>query len=339
MDFGAFPQKLIDLLRLCAAEEEKSAPRYILELVSPSPSSLASPLGPPSGAVLKLIETNPFKNLEHLSLKLVAGTDADVKRHLAAQLKALKETLSSKSDAFARREAEGQERLRSTEDRLAAASTRLEEVTRQSQEEKTRLTSTLQRDLLAEKERVAAVLDECQRKAETERKTAENERQKERKQLEARLTNLEAANRELTDRRYSNEASIRELKARLHSLEEDLERTSTDLATQRKTNVAIDNELRLKEKEADSLAHKVSRCEEEIRDKEKVLQRSSELLAEERKKNDELEVKTEAGTAKEKKLEKYVKSLSEEVKKGNEIIKRLQVSLAFLWLKIKNDPF
>ena len=49
------------------------------------------------------------------------------------------------------------------------------------------------------------------------------------------------------------------------------------------------------------------------------------MLSSSSKKNEELEVRAEAGSAKEKKLEKYVKSLSEEVKKGNEIIKRLQV--------------
>ena len=332
VDFGAFPQKLIDLLHLCAAEEDKPTPRYILELVSPSRSSISSSSSsslsssnPHSFALLKLIETNPFKNLEHLSLKLVAGTDGDVKAHLAHKLRALRETLTSETNSFTQRESDLGERLRSTEALLASTSSRLEELTLQSQEEKTRITSTLQRDLLAEKERASAARDECQRKADADRKNLELDRQREKKQLEARVTNLEAANRELTDRRYSNEAAIRELKAKLASLEEDHERVSAELSTQRKANVAVDNELRLKEKEADGLLHKLSRCEEEIKDKEKVLQRSSDLLTEERKKNEELEARTEAGSAKEKKLEKYVKSLSDEVKKGNEIIKRLQV--------------
>ena len=327
VDFGAFPQKLIDLLHLCASEEEKPCPKYILELVK---SKCRTPVSPtPSFASLKLIETNQFKNLEHLSLKVVAGTDADVKNYLAAKLKNVKETLTAETTAFSRRESELSERLRSTEDRLDATTNRLDDFKVQSQEEKTSLTSTLQRDLLAEKERVSAVRDECQRKADADRKALEADRQREKKQLEARSTNLEAANRELTDRRFSNEAALREFKAKVGALEEDLERASTELSTQRKTNVAVDNELRIKEKEAANALHKLSRCEEEIRDKEKVLQRSSELLAEERRKNGESEGSAVAAAAKEKKLEKYVKSLSDEVKKGNEIIKRLQVRLEY----------
>ena len=204
VDFGAFPQKLIDLLHLCAAEEDKPTPRYILELVSPSRSSISSSSSlssslsssnPHSFALLKLIETNPFKNLEHLSLKLVAGTDGDVKAHLAHKLRALRETLTSETNSFTQRESDLGERLRSTEALLASTSSRLEELTLQSQEEKTRITSTLQRDLLAEKERASAARDECQRKADADRKNLELDRQREKKQLEARVTNLDAAYR------------------------------------------------------------------------------------------------------------------------------------------------
>ena len=138
VDFSAFPQKLIDLLRLCAAEEEKSTPKYLLELVSPprgGGGGGGSAAGRPSTSIaqLKLIETNPFKNLEHLSLKLVVGSDTDVKTHLAAKLKALSETLSSETSACAAREAELRERLRSAEHRLSDASARLEEERTQSQ--------------------------------------------------------------------------------------------------------------------------------------------------------------------------------------------------------------
>ena len=79
------------------------------------------------------------------------------------------------------------------------------------------MTSSLQRELLAEKERVSAVRDEWQRKVEAERKSQEAERQREKKQLEARATNLEAANRELTDRRYANEAALGALKSKVRT--------------------------------------------------------------------------------------------------------------------------
>jgi hypothetical protein len=40
--------------------------------------------------LMKIIETNQFKQLCHLSLMLSVGNDADIKKHLAVQLKSLK---------------------------------------------------------------------------------------------------------------------------------------------------------------------------------------------------------------------------------------------------------
>ena len=44
-----------------------------------------------SQGLLEVVETNPFKHLVHLSLKFVSGTDEDVKNHLAACLKRVKD--------------------------------------------------------------------------------------------------------------------------------------------------------------------------------------------------------------------------------------------------------
>ena len=58
--FGAFEDNLIQLLALCASEGAKSVPKFILRLEVFSATELAT---------LKIIETNPFKNLCHLSLR------------------------------------------------------------------------------------------------------------------------------------------------------------------------------------------------------------------------------------------------------------------------------
>ena len=41
-------------------------------------------------ATLNVVETNPFKHLNHLSLKFVPGSDSDVKKYLADCLKQFK---------------------------------------------------------------------------------------------------------------------------------------------------------------------------------------------------------------------------------------------------------
>lgn len=85
VDFLAFPQKFIDLLQQCTQEHAKEIPRFLLQLVSPAAILDNSP------AFLNVVETNPFKHLTHLSLKLLPGNDVEIKKFLASCLKCSKE--------------------------------------------------------------------------------------------------------------------------------------------------------------------------------------------------------------------------------------------------------
>ncbi|XP_055440956.1 spindle assembly abnormal protein 6 homolog isoform X3 [Bubalus kerabau] len=85
VDFLAFPQKFIDLLQQCTQEYAKEIPRFLLQLVSTEAILDNSP------ALLNVVETNPFKHLTHLSLKLLPGNDVEIKKFLADCLKCSKE--------------------------------------------------------------------------------------------------------------------------------------------------------------------------------------------------------------------------------------------------------
>ena len=76
VDFPTFPSKFVELLRQCqasAASEEH--PRFV--------ASLSCLCGTPT---FNVTESNPFRQLTHLSLRFVAGNDAAIKRHLAGRL-------------------------------------------------------------------------------------------------------------------------------------------------------------------------------------------------------------------------------------------------------------
>ena len=45
--------------------------------------------------VLEIVETNPFKHLCHLSLKMTEGNETQIKKHLSAKLRQLKEERES----------------------------------------------------------------------------------------------------------------------------------------------------------------------------------------------------------------------------------------------------
>lgn len=61
-----------------------SFPRFLLQLASPAAVLDNSP------ALLNVVETNPFKHLTHLSLKLLPGNDVEIKKFLAGCLKCSK---------------------------------------------------------------------------------------------------------------------------------------------------------------------------------------------------------------------------------------------------------
>lgn len=56
------------------------------------------------------------------------------------------------------------------------------------------------------------------------------------KQMESRLYEMEGVNKDLTDRKYKSESSIRELKSKLSTLEEEHMRVKQELQGLRKQN-------------------------------------------------------------------------------------------------------
>lgn len=114
VDFSSFPRKFIELLENCRGtagcdaalnpdpnssgtaggdgrtDEARSARgTAALAAEGTRPSFLArlETLVPGGFSVFSLVETNPFKELTHLSLKFRAGNDAAIKTYLAARLR------------------------------------------------------------------------------------------------------------------------------------------------------------------------------------------------------------------------------------------------------------
>ena len=93
VDFPTFPSKLVELLRQCqAAALSEDHPRFV--------ASLSCLCGTP---MFTITESNPFRQLAHLSLRFVAGNDAAIKRYLAGRLADFKAELATVSDDLAQR--------------------------------------------------------------------------------------------------------------------------------------------------------------------------------------------------------------------------------------------
>uniref|UniRef100_A0A8C3S3F9 Spindle assembly abnormal protein 6 homolog n=1 Tax=Chelydra serpentina TaxID=8475 RepID=A0A8C3S3F9_CHESE len=301
VDFSAFPQKFIDLLEQCILEQRKQVPRFLIQLVTSSPALDCMP------AYLNVVETNPFKHLTHLSLKLLAGSDSDIKKYLAICIKNLKA--------------------------LAEKSKKLDKLQNEWTSQTASLTNKYSQEITAEKEKVLQIQTQYQLQHEQQKKEMEATCNRKVHHLETRASDLETVNKDLTERKYKSESSIRELKSKLAGLDEEYQRTKQEVLSLQRENSTLDAECHEKEKLLNQLRTRIAVLEQEVKDKEQVVIRSTDVCesAQEHKLEESLEMKQlQIG-----KFETTVKSISEELLKANEIIKKLQGEMKKVMEKMK----
>ncbi|XP_021086873.2 spindle assembly abnormal protein 6 homolog isoform X3 [Mesocricetus auratus] len=288
VDFLAFPQRFIDLLQQCTQEHGKETPRFLLQLISSAALLDNMPV------FLNVVETNPFKHLIHLSLKLLPGNDVEIKKFLAGCLKC-------------------------------------------SKEEKLSLTKSLD-DVSRQLHITQEAQVQHQQQHEQQKKELEALHQRNIHQLQNRLSELEAANKDLTEKKYKGDATARELKAKLAGVEEELQRAKQEVLSLRRENCTLDAECHEKEKHINQLQTKVAVLEQEIKDKDQLVLRTKEAFDTIQEQKVALEENGEKNQVQLGKLEATIKSLSAELLKANEIIKKLQGDLKTLMgkLKLKN---
>lgn len=330
VDFGAFPQKFIDLLEMCLKEEHKDIPKFVIHIVSQGSFS-----GDRSTATLNIVETNPFKHLNHLSLKFIPGSDADVKKYLADCLKQYKETNSLLQQRLEHTDTDLNHRLKTTQEMLNAKSVELDNLKAEWTAKLNDQIAKHKQELAIEKERAYQLQSTSQQKQEVERRELEQSHSKMVQQLEARLYDVETVNKDLTERRYKNEGTIRDLKSKLSTMEEENVHIKQDLQSLRKQNSSLDADYHEQEKIINQLRMRVAVLEQEIKDKEQVLTKSSDLLGAEQDKKRRYEDDIESQKKEINKLNNKMKAMSEELMKGNEIIKKLQGEIKNYHGKIK----
>ncbi|XP_075689459.1 spindle assembly abnormal protein 6 homolog [Rhinoderma darwinii] len=332
VDFSAFPQKFIDLLYQCINEENKEVPRFLLQLSS------STVLGS-SPAQLDVVETNPFKHLTHLSLRLLPANDVEVKTYLATCLKCIKEEKIMLQHKLKKTEDDLTRQLICTQQSLSEKSIELENLKSESSSKITSQKSQYTIELTSEKEKAQQASAQLQQHCEHQRKEFESLLHKNTQQMQSRLDDLEQSNKDLLERRYKAESTVRELRAKYQSLEEELQRAQQKVTSLGRENSALDVECHDKEKELNRLQTRLAVLEQELKDKDQLVLRSNEILAATQEQKTVLEASTEKKQVQIGKLEATIKSLSTELLKANDIIKRLQVDLKTLMgkLKLKNS--
>ncbi|KAJ6658406.1 hypothetical protein lerEdw1_020110 [Lerista edwardsae] len=289
------------LYNLIISEEDFQ--RFLLQFISSGPSLDHTP------SLLNVVETNPFKHLTHLSLKFIPGNDAEIKKFLATCLKSMK-SLSEKSREL--------DKLRNEWASNTAS-----------------LNNKHTQELTNEREKALQAQAQYQQQNEQQKTDLESLHQKTVQQLQNRLKELEIANKELTERRYKGESTVRELKAKLSGIEDECQRAKQEVLSLRRENATLDAECHEKEKQVNQLQTRVAVVEQEIKDKDQLVIRTKEVLDATQEQKAILEENTEKKQIQIGRLEATLKSLSAELLKANEIIQKLQGDVKTLMNKLK----
>ncbi|XP_060797186.1 spindle assembly abnormal protein 6 homolog [Neoarius graeffei] len=329
IDFTAFPQKFIDLLEQCLSEQSKENPRFLLQLSSPS-SALNH-----GSANLNIVETNAFKHLTHLSLKLLPGSDVEIKKYLATCLAIVKEEKGQLQQKLKKTEEDLTRQLNYAQQTLSEKSRELDKLRSDWTSQTTSLSSKHTQDLTTEREKALEIQTRLQQQNEQLRRELEATHQRSTQQLQTRVSELETSNRELTEKKYKSDSTIRDLKAKLLGLEEESQRAKQQVASLRRENGTLDTECHEKERIVNQLQTRVAVLEQEIKDKDQLVLRTKEVLEATQQQKNSVEETAENKQLQIGKLESTVKSLSEELIKANGIIKKLQGDLKALVGKIK----
>ncbi|XP_053709936.1 spindle assembly abnormal protein 6 homolog [Synchiropus splendidus] len=328
IDFASFPQKFIDLLNLCSSEQGSENPRFLLHLSCQS-ASLEGP------ANFSVVETNAFKHLNHLSLRLTQGSDKHVRDYLAACLSSLKIEKQALETKLKKTEEDLSRQLSYAQQTLSEKTRELDKLRSEWTTQTSSLSSRHSNELQSEREKALELQSKLQQQTEQLRQELESSHRKNSQQLQSRLSEMESSCRDLTERKYKNESAIRDLKIKLVGAEEECQRSKQQLLTLRRENSSLDTEVHEKERLVSQLQLRVAVLEQESKDKDQLMGRTKEVLEATQRQKETAEEAAEMKELQMKKLESTVKSLSEELIKANGIIKKLQGEVRGLVGKIK----
>ena len=333
VEFPSFAPKFIELLQHCVARSQAQSPAGALSPSSTPPLRFAAALDARNSgkATFDLIEANKFKNLTHLSLKLVKGTDQAIKGYLASRRDLLKKR--NEALAMSLRETSGElEAERETRARLEARMAELEAKLKHSVE----AAKTAQTNMEAKAENDTQSLLNKQREehmkvvADLQAQHAE-ETASLQSRLDTMLVDMPAVVAERATLKQRNQELENSESQRLRQIETSRQ----DIEGLRKTNRDIDSARFQLEKDVQKQQVQMSALRQQLEDKEELLEQMSrrleaagtqrvsleESLAMYKNNLDKLEIKFQASVG--------------EINKGNDIIQRIHAEQRQLRSKVK----
>jgi len=324
VDFQTFPLQLAELLRCCTEAQNTTKGSTLRRIARLECSSSGESL-------FSIVESNQFRELTHIALRLRQGTDEAVKRHLAGGLRGCRAE-----------RAELAERLRASNEALSQARHQADELGTRARvvaEERAHLEKTLeathQRELAELRQEHARLFADAQRTASEERARVEADLGHRLDEAAARATKAERQAEELEQERQGLVSSGKALQERQESAEAQLQRERQEATELREQHKQLELLRFQHEREIGELKVQLSSLRENLSAREQLVasqaaqgdqaaaQRKSleEMLAHCRQQNQALE-------------EKFALSV-QEIAKGNQIIQSLHTGAKQAKAKLK----
>lgn len=154
---------------------------------------------------LKVIETNNFKNLCHLSLKVKQGSDADIKNHMSLKISNLNEKLLEDTKKQKLLESSLSEALKA----LDIKTKELTELQLRVAEEKNNLKLETSHQISEEREKMAKLQMDWQQRLEFEKSQLTMQYQKQLNDMNEQINLLTFNNKNLYESRCQLETSVK----------------------------------------------------------------------------------------------------------------------------------
>ncbi|KZC14894.1 PREDICTED: spindle assembly abnormal protein 6 homolog [Dufourea novaeangliae] len=323
VDFDNFATQLICLLEQCQmplANLSKTPPKFLLLLAEES-----------GEWILKLVETNNFKHLCHLSLNISPASDSNLKTHMAMKIKHLKENIVQRHRDSLALEA----RVTDLTNKVETKTKELEKLEQKYMAEKSQMQLSSSEQISIEKDRLAKARLEWQCQNEKEKVDVERRHTEIVKDLHTEIAEIRTQNLTYKDKLSFLEATNAEQMKQLQHLERELNVTQRDLSSLKKQNSKLDTDYHEKDKTVNSLKTKVAVLEQELKDKTILISKHTEMLKTGKEQKQHLEDLLADKEGQLQRKQNSLRNLSDELVKANEILTKLQNELASTKSKLK----
>jgi len=313
VDFQSFPEQLADLLRRCCKEVQGASSGRMVACLE---------CGPAGDSQFNIVESNHFRELTHIALKLRQGSDEVVKQHLANKLRASRAEAASCS-----------ERLALSSEALAQSRKQVEELSARSRvvaEERVHLEQSLeathQRELSELRQEHTRALTELQRSAAAERARLEEEHGQAYSAAIQRAKTAETAVEELRQQRDSLTASGGSCRDRLEAAETRMQEANKEVAALREQVQQLEATKFGHERELAEFRVQLASTKEQLAVREQHASSQSQQIEEAVGQRRLLEESLMAARKQVQSLEEKFALSAQEIAKGNRIIQSLHTA-------------